>query len=173
MITVQHAKEAICRSYVITVASVARQNLHLGAEQDYGVDGTFRKVELRGTRHHEIGIALDFQAKASVDWTVDGTDIVYDLETKSYNDLVERAIQPRSIPFYLILLCLPPDEIDWAVFDAEYLMIKRCAYIARPQGLLVANENSRKRIRIPISNALTPQTLVDLLEGIKSGSIQP
>src|SRR5687767_1656624 len=107
MITVHHSKELLCRSYLVALASRARQNILFGRELDYGVDGSFKHIEERGTRLHESGITLDFQAKASVNWLVDGNEVVYDLEKKTYNDLVSRSSMKRASPFYLILFCLP------------------------------------------------------------------
>lgn len=173
MITVPHAKELLCRSYITAVASKAQQNVRIGSEHDYGVDGCFKKVELRGKRRHETGIALDFQAKASVDWTIDKDHVVYDLEKKAYNDLVGRAGQTRCVPFFLILFCLPRDEVTWSTFDAEQLVIKKCAYFAQPRGMVASDEKGTKRIKIPINDVLTPEALVTLLEGIKSGAVQP
>src|SRR5262245_30405742 len=135
MITVQHAKELLCRSYLIAVASRAQQNVSFERELDYCVDGSFKQVEQRGKRRHETGIALDFQAKASIDWSIDGNDIVYDLEKKTYNDLVTRSAEKRATPFFLILFCLPKDEAHWATFSQEELIIKKCAYFGRPTGL--------------------------------------
>ena len=93
MITVQHSKELLCRSYLIAVASRAQQNVSFGEELDYCVDGSYKQVEKRGKRRHQTGIALDFQAKASVNWLIVGNDVVYDLEKKTYN---ARRLQDRD-----------------------------------------------------------------------------
>jgi hypothetical protein len=173
MITTNHCKELLCRSYLTAVASRAGHNIDFHRELDYGVDGSFKHVEQRGRRRHESVIALDFQAKASVDWYIDKNNVVYDLEKKNYNDLVSRASVERAVPFYLILLCLPRDDSLWANFSADGLVIKKCAYFARPAGIAATDENGTKRVRIAISDALTPQNLVRLLDGIKDGTIQP
>jgi hypothetical protein len=172
MITAEHAKESLCRSYVIAVASAARQNLWLGGEHDYGVDGIFRLVEPRGDRLRETGFSLDFQAKASVDWNVSGESIAYDLEAKNYNVLAERATQTRSTPFFLVLLCLPREEKEWVQFTADSLTVKRCAYYLQLSGGLTGNA-ATCRVSIPQTNALTPASLTTLLERVKSGAIQP
>ena len=70
-------------------------------------DGTFRQVGRRGDRLLETGFALDFQTKASVDWTRENDNVVYSLEAKAYNDLVQRSNAERAIPFVGVLLCLP------------------------------------------------------------------
>lgn len=172
MITAEHAKESLCRSYVIAVASAARQNLWFGGEHDYGVDGMFRLVEPRGGRLRETGFSLDFQAKASVDWSDSGDNIAYDLEAKNYNDLAERATQTRSTPFFLVLLCLPREEDEWLQFTPDSLTLKRCAYYLQLSGGLTGNA-ATCRVSIPRANALTPANLIALLTGVKTGAIQP
>ena len=173
MITEQHSKELLCRSYLTAVAGQARQNIKFGRELDYGVDGSYHQVEKRGKRHYETGIAMDFQAKASVDWFPRKDNIVYDLEKKAFDDLVARSQERRAAPFFLILLCLPKDESSWASFGPDELIIKKCAYYGRPHGLMATDNQSTKRIEIPIANALSPSTLLTLLEGIRTGGIGP
>lgn len=173
MITANHSKELLCRSYLVALAGGARQNVLFGRELDYGVDGSFKHVEKRGKRLHESGIALDFQAKVSANWKFDGANVVYDLEKKTFNDLVGRGSLKSAAPFYLILLCLPDDEAKWATFGADELVIRKCAYFARPTGIIASDEIGTKRIRIPVADALTPASLTKLLEDIKSGAIQP
>lgn len=172
MITAAHAKEALCRSYIIAVASACRQNLWLRAEFDYGVDGQFKLVEQRGPNIRETAYGFEFQAKASVNWTVDSGTIKYDLDAVAYNDLADRAGRTNCVPFFLILLCLPPDEATWSYFSDESLTLRRCAYFLQVRGPLTQN-SSTHRIEIPLTNALTPAAVLNILNGIKSGAIQP
>ena len=172
MITAAHAKEALCRSYIIAVASACRQNLWLHGEFDYGVDGSFKLVEQRGPKLRETGYGFEFQAKASVNWSADGGVIRYDLDAEAYNNLAERAGQPNSIPFFLILLCLPEDEATWSHFGDECLTLRRCAYFLQLKGPLTPN-TSTHRIEIPLTNALTPESVLNLLQAVKNGAVQP
>src|SRR5262249_14159682 len=113
MLTIQHCQECLCRSYLSAVTARARHNLWLHPEHDYSVDGTFKQVGKRGNRILETGFALDFQAKASVNWTRENDEVVYDLEAHAYNDLVQRSNAERATPFVGVLLCLPESEDDW------------------------------------------------------------
>lgn len=172
MITAEHAKESLCRSYVIAVASAARQNLWLGGEFDYGVDGIFKLVEPRGKRLRETGFAIDFQAKTTVKWSIGSGQVIYDLEAKAFNDLAERAGQTASTPFFLVLMCLPADEKTWSNFASDCLTVRNCAYFLQIRSQLTKNKGTT-RIEIPVGNALTPESLTKLLKGVKDGSIQP
>lgn len=49
-------------------------------EFDYGVDGSFRPIEVVDGMRCDAGCPLDFQLKSSVNWKPTGGHIVYDLE---------------------------------------------------------------------------------------------
>src|SRR5690349_9243361 len=84
-ITVQHTQESLCISHIYALAGMAGVNYKVD-RYDYGVDGQFTPVTVRGNRRVNSGFPLDFQAKASFDWERRNGCIVYDLEAKNYND---------------------------------------------------------------------------------------
>jgi hypothetical protein len=127
---------------------------------DYGVDGQFNTVVERRGRKVDSGVPLDFQAKASTNWERRGNCIVFDLEAKTYNDIVSST--PDETTMILIVLCLPPDQASWHVVAEEATMMRNCCYWHLLTGEATENE-SRKRILIPVGNQLTPQALKDLL----------
>lgn len=101
--------EGLSRACVQAIAARAGLNLSI-REFDYGIDGTFHEVALLPGRRVETGRCLNFQLKASTRWQLIETEekIAYDLEAKTYNDLVER--QQGVLPCLLILLILPRDR---------------------------------------------------------------
>lgn len=153
MITEQHIQEGLSRSYIQAVAGIAGVNLMADREFDYGFDGTFRKVSFRGARRVENSFPLDFQLKCTRKWNLDGDSIIYDVESKTYNDLVTR--HPSGTGAILILLCLPPDQSDWVEISEDYLKVQRCCYYTRLSGNSLPSEKSSKRVRIPRRNILT------------------
>lgn len=171
MLTIPHCKESLSRAYVTAVVGRSRNNLLWAREFDYGVDGTVRILEQRGPRIREIGMGFDFQSKSTVDWDIDGSDVIYDLEAKAYNDLVERA-GSGSFPFLLILLCLPRDDSGWLDVSADKLILQKSAYWIKLCGPTTTNA-STYRIRIPTANLFTPQAVTDILRDIKSGVMVP
>jgi len=171
MLTIPHCKESLSRAYVTAVVGRSRNNLLWGREYDYGVDGSVRLLEQRGTRIRETGLGFDFQSKSTTDWQLDGTEVVYDLEADAYNDLVERA-GSGGTPFLLVLLCLPKDETGWLGVTADYLLLQKCAYWSKLDGALTDNKATR-RIRIPTSNVFTPSAVVGILRDIKTGAMLP
>lgn len=162
MITEQHIQEGLSRSYIQAVAGIAGVNLLADREFDYGFDGTFRKVSFRGSRRVENSFPLDFQLKCTKNWALDDEYIVYDLESKTYNDLVTR--HPSGTGAILILLCLPENSSDWVEVSEDYLKVQRCCYYSRLSGDPVENENSSKRIWIPRENILTGSAVRAVLD---------
>jgi|SRR5581483_2084060 len=171
MLTISHCKESLSRAYVTAVVGRARHSLLWNREYDYGVDGSVRILEKRGNRIRELGLGFDFQSKTTTDWSIDGADVVYDLESNAYNDLVERA-GSGAFPFLLILLCLPKDDSTWLDVSVDKLIIQKCAHWCQLDGALTRNVNS-KRVRIPLANVFTPQALGNILSEIKQGTMLP
>ena len=100
MLTIQHIQEDLSRACIQAVAAKAGVNLSLGTHaHDYGVDGTFHQVEMATrvdaegkprTRRLNSGFNLEFQCKASRNWREQKDVIAYDLEVKTYNDLIHQ-----------------------------------------------------------------------------------
>jgi hypothetical protein len=167
MLTIPHCKESLSRAYVTAVVGRARQNILWGREYDYGVDGTIREIEARGHRYVESGMGVDFQAKSTMDWAVNGDNIQYDLDAVAYNDLVGRASN-RTMPFILILLCLHKEENLWLELTENELRLRNCIYWHHLDGQLTGN-TATKRIFIPRSNLFNTHAVLRLLEISKTG----
>jgi len=105
-ITIQHTKECLCIAHITALGGSAGLNFSARPLFDYGVDGDFRLVQIRDGRRAETGFSLAYQAKSTVCWLEKDGHIIYDLEAKTYNDMVSRTSEESTL--LLILLCLPP-----------------------------------------------------------------
>jgi hypothetical protein len=159
-ITEQHTEESLCLAHIYALAGVAGVNYGIRKGYDYGVDGQFNEVITRGTRRVDSGFPLDFQAKATIDWELKDGHIVYDLEAKNYNDMVERSDAETTL--MLILLCLPKARTQWHGATAQETIMRHCCYWHILTGEPTPN-TSKKRIFIPETQILTPDTLNELL----------
>ena len=159
-ITAQHIKEQLCNAHLTAIAARAGVNLHLNGGSDYGVDGQFRSIEIDGSRRRENGFGIDFQAKASICWMLDGSDIVFDLEAKTYNDLVSRSAAATT--FIVVLLCLPRVNDGWHEVGQESTILKKACYWLSLHGAQTSN-TQKKRVRFPLSNILTATSLQQLI----------
>lgn len=167
MLTEQHIAEALSRAYVRAIAGRAGLNLAI-REYDYGVDGSFDEVVVRQNRRVESGFSLSFQLKASTQWQLHSTCVTYDLEVKTYNDLILRRSMRAATPCILILLALPSDSAQWLICEEAQLRLQGTCYWEYLSGSLSENRQS-VRIRILRSQRLTPESLLTLIENIKTG----
>lgn len=167
MLTDQHIAEALSRAYVRAIAGCAGLNLAI-REYDYGVDGSFDEVVVRQNRRVESGFSLSFQLKASTQWQLNFTHVTYDLEAKTYNDLILRRSIRTATPCILILLALPPDSAQWLICEESQLRLQGTCYWEYLSGNLSENRQS-VRIKILRSQRLTPESLLTLMENVKTG----
>jgi hypothetical protein len=159
LLTTQHIEESLCKAYVQALAGQAGVNLSYRLH-DYGVDGTLCPVVIRGTRRIESGFPIDFQLKSTINWAYDDGLVIYDLEAKTYNDLVGR--EPEAARYMLILLCLPREREHWLVGSESEMILRHCCYWMFIDGDIIDSKVS-KRIRIPRENLLTASSIHQLL----------
>lgn len=167
MLTEPHIIESLSRAYIRAIAGKAGLNLSI-REYDYGVDGNFDEVIIRKNRRVESGFSLGFQLKASTQWQRDDTTVTYDLEAKTYNDLVIRRSFKMAVPCILILLTLPPDSSEWLIYNEEEMRLRGSCYWEYPSGTPTLN---RRKVRIKIlrQQRLTPESLLSLIQVFKTG----
>ena len=129
-ITVQHQKEALSQAYVRAV--IAKAGFNFGkTDFDYGIDGTIKDVINRDGRYVDSCFGINFQLKSSCDVIFENGLVIYDLESKNYNDLVAES---SMLPNILILLVLPLNSDEWLEVTAEQLVIKKCAWWCSLEG---------------------------------------
>ena len=167
MITKQHRQEQLSRAYVHAVAAHAGL-IFEPVTTDYGVDGSIRVVQKREGRRLLCGHSLDVQLKATTNWVFEDDEVVYDVEAKTYNDLVDRFNEPRGTPMVLILMCLPKDEVEWLSITTEQLILRHCCFWCRIGGTRTSN-TATQRIRIPRSHMLDQISVGKLLGKVKKG----
>lgn len=174
MLTVQHIMESISRAYIQAIAGVAGLNLSIRINErefDYGMDGTFHSITIRNRRRVEAGFPLDFQLKASKNWSCNNKFIYYDLEVKTFNDLVNRNSINGAVPSILILLCLPPNIDEWVETDEDKLLLRKCCYWKLIKGKQTRN-NKTIRVTISRKQRLTSESLVELIDKVKLGALK-
>ena len=167
MITDQHRQEQLSRAYVHAVTAHAGL-IFEPTSVDYGVDGTIRVVIEKDGRRLLAGHGLDVQLKATTSWFIRDDTVVYDLEAKTYNDLVDRFNEPRGTPMVLMVLCLPGNETEWLDISHDRLLLRHCCYWCRVGGTRTTN-TATHRIEIPKSNIVDQDTVVDLLQRVCRG----
>ena len=164
-ITVQHQKEALSQAYVRAV--IAKAGFNFGkTDFDYGIDGTIKDVINRNGRYVDSCFGINFQLKSSCNVTFENGFVIYDLESKNYNDLV---VESSTLPNILILLALPPNSDEWLEVTAEQLVMRKCAGWCSLEGREPTTNQATKRITIPDCQIFSPEALVDLMKKVKGG----
>jgi hypothetical protein len=171
LLTENHIMETLSRAYVQAIAGGAGLNLKLeqtAREFDYGVDGTFHPIKPLQGKLVESGFPLDFQVKATTNWTLDSTHVIHSMKAIAYNKMVDRNNEKGATPKLLILMCLPKETMRWLETDEDRLLLRKCCYWERLTGDLTNNLDNIT-IRIPRNQRLIPEMVVELLAKVKSG----
>lgn len=166
MLPTQTIEELISMSYVSAVIASSGFSPNTVAK-DYGVDMEVRRIGIFKEKRIDLGVLLEFQLKASINWEIDDSHIVYDLDADAYNRLIYRR-DNSSTPCALIVCCLPKNESNWLNISEDELTIRKCCYYYFIDGEKTENLRS-KRIRIPREQLLTPQSIHALKKIIFDG----
>ena len=164
-ITEQHRKEDLGQAFV--TATIAKAGFTVSySNHDYGIDGLIKDIAKADHGYYETGFGINYQLKSSWDVSFDGNYIVYDLESRNYNDLI---LERTMLPSILILFVLPENESQWLTVSEDQMIIKKSAWWCSLKGLPPTHNTSKKRIRIPKNQLLTPDSLTYLMDKVREG----
>lgn len=166
-ITEQHIKEVISKGYIDSLIAYAGFNSY-NYDKDYGLDGGFEEVKIRGGRHVSGGFKVDFQLKASSNIEIKNNLVIYDLEVKNYNDLIDTDV---GTPRILFLYMLPKDEHNYISVNIDKTEFQNCAVWISLKGQEFSNNEEKKRIKIPIENIVTRDSLKNIMIMAKGGKL--
>jgi hypothetical protein len=169
MITEEHKKESLSRAFVQAVAAKAHLSVRINdRSHDYGIDGAFHKIAIINNKRVEQGLALEFQLKATTDFTKNDESVKYALDVNAFNMLANRMTQPYVTPAILILLCLPKDPNKWFSLSEDELILKNCCYWT----CIDKNHSSNTRsvtIEISRKQLLSPNEIKRLFSLLEQG----
>ena len=149
-------KEWLSRHFLGMLASRGGYAVQ-GIESDFGADLLVRQVSAVPRQNGKkrllmTGEALDVQLKCTT-WsqlTQRPDGVAFDLEAKTFNDLVDR--RGGAIPLVLVVLALPDDSADWVTLSASELVARRCGYWYIPDDNALPTANTAS-VRIDLPNA--------------------
>lgn len=165
----QQVEEILSWSHVEAVAASAGADI-FRPRYDCGIDGTFREIQQRGRQYLPSQFPLDFQLKASKRCILENSCVVYDLEVRAYNHLVERnnrITNPRFPPCLLLLKTLPR-EAPWLKPLEEGVFLAGLCYWHLLKGEPTQNRGT-VRIRIPRTQRFVSEALGELLRRTAAG----
>lgn len=157
--TEEQIKEKLSTAFVSIVANFKGYKVQI-PEDTGGVDCsiTFDVAQSRNgkTRYIHSGQYIELQLKSTEEHRVIFTTdhLKYDLEVKTYNDLIER-FEMGNAPLVLILAVLPDDRESWAQINELDLNLAQRVYYFYPDSDMEVSENeSTVRIQIPLENKI-------------------
>lgn len=167
MMTEENIKEAISIRFIEAVVNYKGYKT-VSVHPDHGTDVSIVEVDYRiedeQKRYFDTGREIKVQLKSttvsSIIW--EDTQLKYDLESKTYNDLITRKNNYR--PLLLILFVLPENIDNWILLTAEELAIRKQAYWYFPEATTFTENVRTIRITIPKTNLFAANTIDNLFE---------
>jgi hypothetical protein len=147
-------KERLSFAYLTAVAARAGCQITEPRVDRNAIDATISAI--RGTN-----VKLDVQLKATSAPKFNGGDLVFDLDVPTYDKLREPMVQT---PALLVVLALSDKPAEWLVSDINELVLKKCAYWVNLAGEPASTNAQTQRVRLPVKQILTSDTLVSLFE---------
>ena len=124
ILTDNDRKAELSFAYLAALAAHAGYTCQRGPQPDVlSVDATVRSGDRSGTQ-------FDVQLKATSTPSRGPDGLRFRLSRKNYNDLVA----DRITPLLLIVLELPPADVDWLECTVEHLTMRRCGWWASLSG---------------------------------------
>jgi hypothetical protein len=106
-------------------------------------------------------ICIDAQLKSSSSTQRDNNNLIIDLPSKNYNDLVKPVV---GVPRILIILDLDPNQDLWLRYDNESIIAKRLAYWGDLFGGEPTDNPTTKRVRVPLAQTFTAESLIQMMQ---------
>lgn len=163
----EHMKERLSIAYISAVAAKAGVACRITTAPEYGTDLHLVKINHINGKFVDTGWILNCQVKSTSNWEFQSNQIAYDMETDAFNKLAE---WDGSTPCILVLFCLPKVSDKWLTVDENELIMKNCCYWIKINEPPTTNK-SKKRVFVPRSQLLTPNTINDLLEQVRQGKL--
>ena len=163
MLIQSHRQEGLSRAYIHAIAS----RCGLGCsfrEFDYGIDLTVHSIQHKEQRYFESGFNLDIQAKSCTRPVFTPSEVSYDLEVKTYDDLRDSDV---GCPRILVLMILPEDEVRWTEQSENHLILRQCAYWFSLRGWGPTSNTASIRLAIPRVNIFSMDSLRDIMDKIR------
>jgi hypothetical protein len=161
LISTNDREEALSRAYVSAVAAGAG---YVTAQPNLDRDGVDIEIHAGGQSRPQLNIQL--KATINLGEEVSGA-YRYALKRRNYDLLRE----PTMVPRILVVLALPPAQIDWLNVTPEQLIIRRCAYWASLMGFSETQNKESVTINLDSTKKFDIDGLKRLMDRARSGAI--
>lgn len=159
-IHITNRMELLSVAYIEAVAaSIGVQVINIKVD-NHSIDGTFYSSSGKCPR-------IDFQLKSTYahQFPSGSGNLSYPLPVHNYNHLKSE----RCSPQILILLILPPDEVDWLSHSNDELLIRNCAYWKSLANAPDTTNTATVNVHFEKAAPLSPENLQNLLLKAEQG----
>jgi hypothetical protein len=147
-------KERLSVGHLATVAARAGCQIVQIPVDRQSIDVTVRPIDGEC-------VSIDVQLKATSGLKRSKGMIVFDLPIKNYDDLRRTLTQAPKI---LVVLDLHKEDLHWLACRPASSVLKRSAYWMDLTGQPAVSSVTTVRVKIPPTNLLTPDVLIDLMD---------
>ncbi|MDE0101241.1 MAG: DUF4365 domain-containing protein [Bryobacterales bacterium] len=159
LLTDNQRKAEISHAYLAALAARDGYSMQRGPDPDVdSIDATIR----RGAPDWGL---IDTQLKATANARRREDGLHFRLKRKNYNDLV----RSRAAPLVLVVLELPPNELEWLDCTPDRLIIRKCGWWCSLSGQEPMDAGSRT-IVIPSSQRISGSGLAPLFAQVREAS---
>lgn len=165
--TIQDIKEELSIRLIQCIANINGFVAEV-PKKDYGTDLCIKeqgiRIENGHGRNYDTGRELKIQAKSTTLKSITENDVFisYNLESKTYNDLITR--KNNSKPLVLIVVLLPENQSEWLEVDENNLILRKSAFWYVPEDDILTKNSYTITIRLEKQNLLTKESFVELFE---------
>lgn len=154
-------EESLSFAYVHAVSVSAGYVIALKNFDRDGVDMTIEAGD-------HLRPKIDVQLKSTINVESDGSIITYKCKQRNY-DLLRI---PTQTPRILILMDLPKKKDAWLSISVDELILRHRAYWISLLGYPATTNTESTTIKIPTENILNTDSLRDLMEKSRTGSLK-
>lgn len=159
-------QEEISYAYLNAIGAAAGYSVEIRKRMvdNSGIDIS---IEAPGAVEDCMAPSIDAQVKCTYQDCIRNGSISHSLKARNYNRLAHP--NPQK-PCILIVVLVDKEVLRWTrhgkKLDRISTIVKASAYWISIKGLPEIKEGTEKTIKIPVSNRLTPMSLIDLMRQV-------
>jgi hypothetical protein len=151
-------QERFSDAFITAIAAMAHCSCAKPQPDEEGVDWVLG-ANLPGLKLRYPRIEVQLKSTGLRNLRTSATNITYDLEVKAYEKLICRTMIPRL----LVVVTLPDDPALWLAQTVTDTALKHSAFFVNLLGSPATANTSTIAVDVPISNHLTPTSLLTLM----------
>lgn len=160
-------QEAFSKAFIRAIAARAGVSV-TQPESDFGTDLTLTEVKARQEPSGKVSYvdlnSLRLQLKSTINLEIKDDEVIFDLDVKNYNDLVD---SESNIPRILVLIHVPREQSNWFTHNDDELVLRHKAYWISIAGRTPSENDSKQRIKIPTTNIFNEPVINQLFSKIR------